>query len=270
VKYSIVDVFAEGPYQGNPLAVVEDAGRLDAATMQAIAREMNLSETTFVTTRSADRAAVRIFTPHEELPFAGHPTLGTAWVLSRGERPFTLALGAGDVPVRFVDGIAWMTPPPSTVGEPLPTAVAAKLVGLRERDLDPALPPCVIRCGPPYSLIAVRSRAELARIRVDARAFRADGTDAYPFTVCRGGHSGDADFAARMHFFDGVGVREDPATGSASAAFAGYLRARGETGAFVLEQGFEIARPSRIYLRVGTDNAVGGRVRPVAEGNLVP
>lgn len=269
VRYTIVDVFAEARYEGNALAVVQDAGSLDTATMQAIAREMNLSETTFVVAQAKGRAVVRIFTPVEELPFAGHPTLGTAWVLARGGRPVTLELAAGDVAVRFAEGVAWMTPPPAAVGKAVAADVAAALVGLEPRDLDVSLGPCIVSCGPSYMLIGVRTLEALARVEVGLDALRRPVSGTFPYCVCRGGRAADADYAARMHFFDGVGVREDPATGSAAAAFAGYLRKQGVTGDFVLEQGFEIARPSRLYLRVGEVNEIGGRVYAVAEGRLV-
>jgi trans-2,3-dihydro-3-hydroxyanthranilate isomerase len=269
VNYTIVDVFAEAPFGGNPLAVVGAAARLDTKAMQDIAREMNLSETTFVTAVAGDRATVRIFTPHEEMPFAGHPTLGTAWVLSGGKRPFTLALRAGDVPVRFADGVAWMTPPSATFGSGVPTGLAAEVIGLGEGNLDTSIAPCYVTCGPKFLLIGVKALAALKRVRVEREALGALSPGAYPFTVCRETYSQDADFAARMHFFDGAGMREDPATGSACAAFAAYLRSQGVAGKFIVEQGFEIARPARIYLRVGAPNEVGGRVRPVAEGRLL-
>jgi trans-2,3-dihydro-3-hydroxyanthranilate isomerase len=269
VNYSIVDVFAETPFGGNPLAVVRDAAHLGTATMQAIAREMNLSETTFVTAVAQDRATVRIFTPHEELPFAGHPTLGTAWVLSGGNRPFTLALRAGDVSVRFANGCAWMTPPHATFGATVTARVAARSIGLNESDLDTSIAPCYVTCGPKFLLIRVKTLAALKRVRVERETLDALDPGAYPFSVCHETYSPDADFAARMHFFDGSGMREDPATGSACAAFAASLGSYGATGSFVVEQGFEIARPARIYLRVGATNEVGGRVRPVAEGRLL-
>jgi trans-2,3-dihydro-3-hydroxyanthranilate isomerase len=269
MNYSIVDVFAEAPFGGNPLAVVRDAAHLSTATMQAIAREMNLSETTFVTAVADDRATVRIFTPHEELPFAGHPTLGTACVLSGGKRPFTLALKAGDVPVRFANGCAWMTPPQATLGASVPARVAARSIGLAESDLDASIGPCYVTCGPKLLLIRVKTLAALKRVRVEREGLDVLEPGAYPFTVCNETYSPDADFAARMHFFDGAGMREDPATGSACAAFAASLKAYGATGSFVVEQGFEIARPSRVYLRVGATNEVGGKVRPIAEGRLL-
>ncbi len=268
MEFSIVDVFAEAPYHGNQLAVVRDAAALTTERMQAIARELNFSETTFVVEESNDRAKVRIFTPGEELPFAGHPTLGTAWVLAGGRGAYTLALGAGDVEVRFAEGIAWMTPPAATLGAPLSRGVAAEIVGLAEADLDPAIEPRTMRCGPEFTLVGVRSREALGRVEVVAETLARHGTKAFPFTVCSEPYTTDADFATRMHFFDGIGIREDPATGSASAAFAAYLADRGASGRFVLEQGFEVGRPSRIYLDIAATNAVGGKVRAVARGHL--
>ena len=273
MKLTIVDVFAEARYQGNQLAVVEDAAALTADTMQAVAREMNFSETTFVTrvepTPGGPRATVRIFTPAEELPFAGHPTLGTAWVLSGGTGTATLALGAGDVPVTFEAGLGWLTPPPATAGGHLDPADAATLLGLDTADLDATLPPRIVTCGPTFPIIGVASLAALRRVRVDLATQRSLGIEGFPFAVCREGYSADADFAARLMFFDGTGMREDPATGSANAAFASYLRDRGEAGRRIVEQGFEIGRPSRIHLAVGETLAVGGRVVPVAEGQLL-
>ena len=270
MKLTIVDVFAESKYQGNQLAVVEEPAGLDDRDMQAIAREMNFSETTFVLERGDGRARVRIFTPGEELPFAGHPTLGTAWVLTRGDGDIVLDLAAGDVPVRFDgDGIAWLTPPEAVAGATLDPAQAAALLGLEPGDLDASLPPRVVRCGPTFPIVGVAGLAALRRVRVDLAVQQRLGIPGFPFAVCRGSYSADATFAARMQFFDGVAVREDPATGSANAAFASYLRDGGERGAFIVEQGFEIHRPSRIYLEVGDSLAVGGRVQSVAEGRLL-
>lgn len=269
MQLTIVDVFAEARYEGNQLAVVQDAATLDAATMQALAREMNFSETTFVTDRRTGRATVRIFTPDRELPFAGHPTLGTAWVLSGGRGEIVLALEAGDVPVRFEAGIGWLEPPPVQFGEAVEPHRAAALLGLDPADLDPSLPPRIITCGPTFPMVGVASLEALRRVRVDLTVQRELGIPGFPFAVCRGSYSDDAHFAARMQFFDGTGMREDPATGSANAAFAAYLRELGEPGSAIVEQGFEIQRPSRIYLEIGERLAVGGRVQPVAEGRLL-
>lgn len=270
MRLDIVDVFAEARYQGNQLAVVRDAAGLAPEAMQDIALEMNFSETTFVTSRAGDgRADVRIFTPGEELPFAGHPTLGTAWVLTGGRGSIALALAAGDVPVRFDDGIGWLTPPPAELRDAVPPADAARLIGLGPDDLDAGHDPQIVACGPVFPIIGVRDLDALKRIRVERHVQQSLGIPGFPFVFCRGGYSADADFAARLQFFDGTGMREDPATGSANAAFAAYLRERGARGARIVEQGFEIRRPSRIHLDIGDTLGVGGRVQPVAEGRLI-
>ena len=135
---TIVDVFAERPLTGNQLAVIRRCAHLDTAAMQAIAREMNFSETTFVTEERSGEARVRIFTKDRELPFAGHPTLGTAWVLGRDRDRYTLELAAGRVPVSFEDGIAWMEPPPVSMGDVVDGPRAAALLGLDESEIDSA------------------------------------------------------------------------------------------------------------------------------------
>lgn len=269
MRLSIVDVFAEQRYQGNQLAVVRDAATLDSATMQSIAREMNFSETTFVIAQSPGSATVRIFTPGEELPFAGHPTLGTAYVLTGGQGSITLALAAGDVAVTLGDGLAWMQPPPSGIGEPIERDVAARIVGLEPDEIADDMAPRLMHSGAPYSLVPVASLGALRRVRVSKAELDRLGAGTSVFSVCRGGYSPDAHFGARMHFFDGSGMREDPATGSANSAFAACLRQQGERGERIVEQGFEIGRPSRIYLGIEEPIVVGGKVWPVAEGRLM-
>ncbi|MYE83995.1 MAG: PhzF family phenazine biosynthesis protein, partial [Gammaproteobacteria bacterium] len=169
---TIVDVFAERPLGGNPLAVVRDCADLSAGVMLAIAREMNLSETTFVVDEDEDQADVRIFTPAQELPFAGHPTLGTAWVLARdrGRDDYTLHLPAGAVAVRFgVDGIAWMEPPDTEPGPLLPADDAAALVGVAATDLDDRIASRLARIGGTgFAFVGVRTWETLARVRVNA------------------------------------------------------------------------------------------------------
>lgn len=268
MRFALVDVFAERPYTGNQLAVIRDAGGLDSATMQTLAREMDFSETTFVLDEGAESATVRIFTPAEEMPFAGHPTLGTAYVLREGSDAYTLSLRAGEVPVRFEGHLAWMRPPTPEIGAGLDRALAARIVGLDARELASGLEPCRLYSGAPYFLVPLASLEALARVRVDAALLAAEGLDGSVFAVCRGAHSADADFAARMHFFDGTRMREDPATGSANSAFGAYLGMLGERGRRVVEQGFELGRPSRVYLEIGATLEVGGKVQPVAAGTL--
>jgi trans-2,3-dihydro-3-hydroxyanthranilate isomerase len=272
MKFSIVDVFAERPLQGNQLAVVEDAGALSTEQMQDIAREMNYSETTFVTETGEARARVRIFTPEWELPFAGHPTLGTAWVLASGRGAYTLELAVGPVQVTFEDAMAWMVPPPVRLDGIFPGEQAAALVGLSEDRLDNAFPVRLAEVGPKFLLIGVRDLAALKASRLSEalhQEYLAAGLGVQcVFVFSTDIYSPDAQFAARM-FFESGGVREDPATGSANSAFAAYLKDLGWSGRQVLvEQGVEIRRPSRLYLDLRDPLRVGGKVQPVAVGTL--
>lgn len=271
MECTIVDVFAERPLEGNQLAVVRDCAELDTPTMQAIAREMNFSETTFVVAEREGEADVRIFTPTTELPFAGHPTIGTAWVLGRNAREFTLNLEGGRVGVTFAeDGVAWMQPPAVALGETLPAATSADLVRLGVEDLAAAYPSRSAAVGPHFALIGLRSLEALRRARPPASDVRSplDGKQPlFVFVFTDEAHTSRGDFAARM-FFDANGWREDPATGSANTAFAAYLRALGRDGLSIVEQGYEMGRPSCLYLDVRAEILVGGKVHPVLSGKL--
>ncbi len=276
MRLTIVDVFAEAKYAGNQLAVVRDAASLDTTTMQAIARETNFSETTFVTEEHAGEATVRIFTPGEELPFAGHPTLGTAWVLGRDKPRFTLNLGVGPVTVTFDgdDAPCWMAPPPAKLGAKLDPARAAAVLSLAVDALHPEWPARLVDLGPQFLFVPLRSLHDLKRARLDlevAAVMLKEGVPARAiFLFAPEAYSADADYSARM-FFDANGQREDPATGSANSGLACYLREiLGNPFTAIVEQGFEIGRPSRLYLDVAMDHyRVGGKVRTVAEGKLV-
>jgi trans-2,3-dihydro-3-hydroxyanthranilate isomerase len=273
MQLTIVDVFAEKPLAGNQLAVVRNVAGLGGESMQDIAREMNFSETTFVTSEDRGRASVRIFTPEQELPFAGHPTLGTAWVLAGGTGTCTLDLAAGEVPVVFdEDGIGWMTPPSVNLGDSFAPDQAARLIGLTADRLDPEHPPRFAEVGPDFLLIGLRELAALKAARLDealhaahleqGRAMR------HVFVFTSDAYGPDADYASRM-FFRAGGLREDPATGSANTAFAAYLKQlRGGAFEAVVDQGVEIQRPSRLYLRVGDAIEVGGRTQLVAQGEF--
>ncbi len=266
---TIVDVFAERPLAGNQLAVVLDCAHLSTEAMQAIALEMNFSETTFVTAERDGEADVRIFTPAEELPFAGHPTLGTAWVLGRERGDYTLCLKAGRVPVRFGDdGIAWLTAPAVELGAELGLRDAAAAVGASAEHLDTSFAPRLANAGGlSFALVGMRDLETLRQAGVDpeahARTIAAEAIGT--FLHCP--HALGTDFRARM-FFEANGWREDPATGSANAAFAGLLRSAGRTGRVIVEQGVEMGRPSRVYLDIGEAIRVGGRVQPVMTGTL--
>jgi trans-2,3-dihydro-3-hydroxyanthranilate isomerase len=276
MRLHIVDVFAEARYAGNQLAVVRDCASLSDDTMQAIAREMNYSETTFVVDESATRAKVRIFTPARELPFAGHPTIGTAWVLGHQRPSYRLELAAGNVDVAFdsATGIAWMAPPTPKLGERFAADRAAKLLGLTAKDLLTDLPAQFVAIGPEFLFVGVRDLQTLRRARLDEAYYHSCMAEGLPFHAVfpftPHAYSPDAHYAVRL-FFDANGVREDPATGSANSGFAAYLRTHLKRPIDVIvEQGFEIQRPSRLYLRADDKNLrVGGRVQAVSEGTLL-
>jgi trans-2,3-dihydro-3-hydroxyanthranilate isomerase len=269
----MVDVFAERKLAGNQLAVVFDAADLTDEQMQAIALETNFSETTFVIEQHADRATVRIFTPVQELPFAGHPTIGTAWALTQGAGSIILDLPAGPVPVNFVDGIGWMTPPEVAFKTALSPEQAASLVGLSKEDLDLHYPVSCASVGPEFALIPLRNQAALKKVVINQQLHKqllAEGFCVHSiFLFTADAYATDAHFATRMFFDTGV-IREDPATGSANAAFAAYLRHhRGLLGDVVVDQGVEINRPSRLYLKVADTLQVGGKVQQVLQGELL-
>jgi trans-2,3-dihydro-3-hydroxyanthranilate isomerase len=286
----VVDVFAESLWAGNPLAVVLDAGDLSSESMQQVALEMNYSETSFVTGPDAGQGfPVRLFTPTQELPFAGHPTLGTAWVLRRelaGERPegITLSLGVGSVPVRFEEGadgdIVWLEAPPVTLGATCTPVDVAQALGLEPGDLEAKAPVQAAEAGIQFTIVPLRSLDALRRAKLDPTAFEplvARGLPPFVYLFCTEGRHPADDLSARM-FFDADGVREDPATGSATACLGFYLLEHGVCGepplALRVGQGHEIRRPSTLYIRAARGDAtcrveVGGRVIPTVEGTLL-
>ena len=269
---TIVDVFAEAKLAGNQLAIVDEADTLTSEEMQAIALETNYSETTFVTAHGGGRASVRIFTPAWELPFAGHPTVGTAWHLCNGTGSITLDLQVGPVVVEFTDGVGWMTPPEVAFRGELDRETAARLIGLPVASLSSDFPITLAEVGPQFVLIPVSGLDALRHARLDGdlhARLLADGLGVQcVFVFSAEAYGPDADFATRM-FFESAGVREDAATGSANSAFAAYLRReRGQLGDVVVDQGVEMNRPSRLYLDVGETLRVGGKVQPVIRGTL--
>lgn len=282
-----VDVFTDRALEGNALAVFTDARGLSDAEMQAVARETNLSETTFVLPDPAAPpgrpARVRIFTVGEEVPFAGHPTLGTAFVLrgAGGAREVVLALGVGDIPVAFEDReggtFGEMRQRDPVFGQVHPREEVARALGLAEGDLDPAAPVETVSTGLPFAIVPVRSLATLRALRVDwarADAYLA-GTDArFFYLVSRETLDPAADLHSRMIFYGG----EDPATGSAAGCCAAWVVRHGLAGPgerVVIEQGLEARRPSWIFVKAGgnrdnvSDVRVGGYVVEVSRGALV-
>ncbi len=280
LDYFVVDVFTDRALTGNPLAVVMNTCGLTTERMQAIAREFNLSETTFVERRAAaleqaEGVRVRIFTTQEELQFAGHPTLGTASVLrlfapeTFAGDTVTLAENVGPIPVRFTgDGLfGEMTQGNPEFGAELDPAHVSRLLELSEDDLDPGLPPQVVSTGTAFAIVALCRAEALAGLKVKQEEatqwLRERG--ARWFYVLGPTGSKEPAWRARMQFNGG----EDPATGSAAGCAISYLVGRGAVAPgerINLRQGVEIGRPSELYLSAQIeDGKIGGPLARVTD-----
>ena len=285
LTFYIVDVFAEEKYAGNQLAVVRGGAGLPDERLQKIALEMNYSETTFILSEEETKGGyhVRIFTPGDEVPFAGHPTLGTAYVIqheilaSPVER-ITLKLKAGEIPVTFGE-VLWMRQLPPTFGAILDSAPVARTLNLERADLYDRYPVQEVSTGLPALIVPLRDLGALRRCKVDwERYSEVAGPGKNLYVFCPEPHDdGPGDLSARM-FANDLGVPEDPATGSAAGCLAAYLLEYGYLGTdpidVRIEQGYEIYRPSLLYLQAARDGDemrvdVGGKVQMVARGELV-
>ncbi|MGH2629228.1 MAG: PhzF family phenazine biosynthesis protein [Actinomycetota bacterium] len=280
VPFHLLDVFAEEPFAGNQLCVVPDVpADLDGETMQTLAREIGFSETTFVTSLRDAGYDVRIFTPDAELPFAGHPTLGTAFLLvSHGRVAPSLVQtsAAGDVPVDVDLGSAraTMRQLSPAFGESLrDRAAVAGAAGLTIDDLIEGMPVMAISTGIPHVMVPVRDEGRLRSARRNSQGCgavceAASAESLYLFAVRR-----DGDVIARM-FDRSDSIGEDPATGSAAGPLGAYLSRHGMAGMpgrAVVAQGEMVGRPSFLHVQVGRDGdgwtiEVGGGVRMVGEG----
>jgi trans-2,3-dihydro-3-hydroxyanthranilate isomerase len=283
------DVFSSQPFEGNSLAVLTDACGLSDQQMQAIAREMNLSETTFILPRDPkverERGVrVRIFTVQEELPFAGHPTLGTAFLLrgSTGAAEVRLDLNVGTVPVRFeeksgqpVFGEMTQAEPRFSLTHDRETIVRA--AGLRDGDIDPSLPVQTVSTGLVFTVVPLRGLEVMRRLHVDLKSpseyLERSGGGKFFYFVTRETVDAAARLHARMLFYNG----EDPATGSAAGCAAAWMvanRVAQSDERVLIEQGIEMQRPSRIFVRASLrDNTVvnvrvGGNAVEVLRGEI--
>ena len=288
LEYFIVDVFTDTALEGNPLAVVMNTADLSTEKMQAIAREFNLSETTFVERRAPEiehreGVRVRIFTTQEELPFAGHPTLGTATVLRMAapevvaNDTVTLALNVGAVPVRFAaeGSFGEMTQRDPEFGAELDAAEVARLCGLGAEDLNPALQPQVVSTGTAFAIVVLRSCEALGRLNMkqqEATAWLRERGARWFFVLAPTGENEPA-WRARMQFNGG----EDPATGSAAGCAISFLVRHGAVapGKRVhVRQGVEMGRPSNLFLSAQLNGAkvedvrVAGSTVLVAKGTI--
>jgi trans-2,3-dihydro-3-hydroxyanthranilate isomerase len=283
------DVFSSLPFEGNPLAVFPDGRGLSDQHMQAIAREMNLSETTFIFPRDGaierERGVrVRIFTVQEELPFAGHPTLGTAFLLrgSTGASEVALELNVGKIPVRFEERsgqpvFGEMTQVEPKFGPAHDREAVVRAAGLRDGDIDPSLPIQTVSTGVAFTIVPLRGLDIMRRLQVDLASsgeyLERSGGSKFFYFVTREAVNPAARLHARMLFYNG----EDPATGSAAGCAAGWMVAHGVAKAderVLIEQGVEMKRPSRIFVSASRRDdrvvnvRVGGNAVEVLRGEV--
>ncbi|MGB6340872.1 MAG: PhzF family phenazine biosynthesis protein [Candidatus Aminicenantaceae bacterium] len=290
--FAIVDVFAEKKYTGNQLAVFTDAGDLSDEEMQLFAKEMNYSETTFILSDKKRKGGydVRIFTPAEEIPFAGHPTLGTAFVIQQEiiRKPIekvVLNLRVGQIPVALsfskgeVDDL-WMEQKHPEFGQEIDKTVIARSLSIEETDIDDRYPVQEVSTGLPFMIVPLKTLEAVKKARTNRDVFFgliADTEAKAPLIFCPETYNPKNDLNCRV-FVDYYGISEDPATGSANGCLAGYLvkhRYFGGTRINVrVEQGYEIGRPSLLYLKAemnadAIDVLVGGKVFKIAKGEFV-
>ena len=289
-QFYILDVFAEEKYAGNQLAVVRDAAAISDSQMLRITKEMNYSETTFILSEEPRRGGydVRIFTPGAEVPFAGHPTLGTAFIIRHEimKEPadtVILNLKVGPIPVTSGSGekdILWMKQNEPTFGQTIEPGPVAKVLGLDESEIDDKCIVQEVSTGLPFIIVPLKSLDAVKRAKVNRdECFKLiEDTQAKLILIfCPETYNRENDLNVRV-FCDYVGISEDPATGSGNGCLAGYLAKHRYFGNdkidIRVEQGYEIARPSLLYLRAENkqdkiDVSVGGKVILVAKGQLL-
>ena len=294
MNFYIVDVFAESKYAGNQLAVFCGTGvaELSEAQMLMIAREINYSETTFVRSAEPQNGGydVRIFTPKKELPFAGHPTLGTAFVIqqeiiNQPVEEVILNLVVGQIPVTFnyrdrVADILWMRQKSPTFGQVLSAETLARVLNLEVSEIESKVPIQEVSTGVPFIIVPLKTLASLkkAKVNLDKYFELIETTEAKEILIfCPETYSDVNDLNVRV-FAHSLGIPEDPATGSANGCLAGYLVEYSYFGNDAIdvkvEQGYEIDRPSLLLLKSQRKDSeievlVGGKVVMIAKGEFV-
>ena len=283
-RYSVVDVFTTESLAGNPLAVFPDSSAIDESTMQKIARELNLAETVFVlpATRKDCQARLRIFTPAKEMAFAGHPTLGTAFVLlqekivARNVSEFLLEEQVGPIPLRIEEGqrpLIWLRMPPIHEGKCYESSLCARVLGLEPQDLFP-MKPQRFSAGNPTVVVAAKDKATVDRAWLDSAGMKTlRGAEDEPFCVYLFTPTPDGAYS-RM-FAPEYGIPEDPASGSCMGPLAVLMMRHNlisnSAGArFVSEQGTKMGRRSLLHVELHRKQAadgiyVGGHVTPIVE-----
>ena len=288
LPFYIVDVFAEKKYAGNQLAVFREAGELSGNEMQQLARETNFSETTFILQDGLrdNGFDVRIFTPGEEVPFAGHPTLGTAHIirneiLKDNTNTIFLNLKVGKIPVTFgQDGYCWMKQIEPEFGKQHSAETIAAILGLPVAAIDGRYPVQEVSTGLPFFIVPLKTIAALKSAKVDRDKYFAFIKDSWAkgiLVFCPQAHEAQNDISVRV-FVECYGIPEDPATGSGNGCLAGYLvkhRYFGKSSINIRsEQGYEIGRPSLLLLKAEQEDArinisVGGKTVVVAKGEFI-
>jgi trans-2,3-dihydro-3-hydroxyanthranilate isomerase len=288
ITFYTLDVFAEEKYAGNQLAVFRNAGELSSDAMQKIAREVNYSETTFILSDEQNNGGfdVRIFTPKEEVPFAGHPTLGTAHIIHskiiQGKsKDIILNLIVGQIPVTFSeDGYCWMKQIQPVFGHQHDAERLADVIGLDFSEIDQRFPIQEVSTGLPFFIVPLNNIAALKKAKIDIGKYfdLIKDTQAKGILVfCPETHEPQNDISVRV-FVDYYGVPEDPATGSGNGCLAGYLvkyRYFAKDAINIrVEQGYEIGRPSLLLLKAEQSGeniniSVGGKCIIVAQGEFI-
>ncbi|MBZ5488449.1 PhzF family phenazine biosynthesis protein [Halomonas aquamarina] len=277
-EYQLLDVFTDSPFAGNQLAVFLEADSLETATMQAIARELNLAETVFLGAASAaNHYPMRIFTPTQELDFAGHPTVGTAQLLAElglisREQTLILQPPVGKLPIRFSDSKATFTTarPASISSSPLDPSSAAALLGLQRHQVVGT--PVISSCGLAFHLIELADLVALQNLQISeaewTRAVAPSGVEQVYVYVIEASDDTEATLRSRM-FSREHGLCEDPATGSAAAALSGYLATTSQARSWRIHQGVEMGRPSVIETATADGRVqVGGNAVLVGKGEI--
>jgi len=290
--FYIMDVFAEEKYAGNQLAVFRDAKGLSDTEMQRIAKEMNYSETTFILSEKRRKGGydVRIFTPEKEMPFAGHPTLGTAYVIQqeivrKPVKTVILNLKVGQIPISFNyrarhADVLWMKQITTTFGRSLDPELVSQAMSIDKRAIDERFPIQEVSTGLPFIIVPLKTLDALKKAKIARDKFFKLIEDTWAkatLVFCPETYNEENDLNVRV-FVDYYGIPEDPATGSANGCLAAYLVKHRYFGSnrinIRVEQGYEIGRPSLLYLKADEEEekinvAVGGKVLMVAKGEFI-
>jgi len=291
LTFYLVDVFAEEKYAGNQLAVICNVGGLPSAQMQRIANEMHFSETSFILSDEKRDGGydVRIFTPAREMPFAGHPTLGTAYVIrhivaDKTINKIVLNLKVGQIPVTFEKDeesqeTLWMKQKPPTFGKTFNAAEISRMLNLNVDEIDSRYPIQEVSTGVPFIIVPLKALDAVRRASMDKDKHLelAKNAQAEVLIFCAEAYKKENNLNVRV-FVDLYGIPEDPATGSANGCLAGYLSCHHYFGGDLVrarvEQGYEIGRPSLLHLKAENREGeiqvyVGGKVVMIAKGELV-